>query len=273
MTPQENPITIQLDTDRMLALVENGVGWITFNQPEKRNAVSLDMWQAIPQIIAAFAADDAVRVVAMRGAGEKAFVSGADISEFEEKRNTKEQIEFYEETMSAANAALKEIEKPLLAVIRGFCVGGGLGIAITADLRLAADDGQFGIPAARLGLGYAFHGIKALMNVVGPAYAKEILFTGRRFDAQEALEMGLVNRVVPSAELESAARQLAESIAANAPLTLLAAKAAVNEGTRDPQDRDLAKIESLVEQCFASEDYVEGRRAFMEKRAPRFKGR
>ena len=256
----------------MLAHVENGVGWITFNQPEKRNAVSLDMWKAIPQILAAFTADDVVRVVAMRGAGDKAFVSGADISEFEEKRSTKDQVEIYDEAMSVANAALREIEKPLIAVIRGFCIGGGLGIAITADLRVSADDGQFGIPAARLGLGYGFLGIKALMNVVGPAYAKEILFTGRRFDVQEAKEMGLVNRVVSSAELESTAHELAESIAANAPLTLLASKAAVNEGTRDPQDRDLAKIEAMVERCFASEDYVEGRRAFMEKRAPRFKG-
>ena len=257
----------------MLAHVENGVGWITFNQPEKRNAVSLEMWQAIPEIVADFAAEDAVRVVVMRGAGDKAFVSGADISEFEEKRSTSDQIEFYDHAMSAANAALTSIANPLIAVVRGFCIGGGLGIAVTADLRVSADDGQFGIPAARLGLGYGFPGIKALMNVVGPAYAKEILFTGRRFDAQEARQMGLVNRVVPAAELESAARQLSESIAANAPLTLLASKAAVNEGTRDPQDRDLAKIESMVERCFASEDYAEGRRAFMEKRAPRFKGR
>ena len=257
----------------MLAQVESGVGWITFNQPKKRNAISLDMWQAIPQIVAAFTADDLVRVVVMKGAGDKAFVSGADISEFEEKRSTKDQIEFYDGAMSAANSALRSMAKPLIAAIRGFCVGGGLGIAVTADLRLSADDGQFGIPAARLGLGYAFLGIKALMNVVGPAFAKEILFTGRRFDAQEAKEMGLVNRVVPAAELESTTRQLAESVAANAPLTLLSAKAAVDEGTRDPQDRDLEKIERMVAACFASEDYVEGRRAFMEKRAPKFKGR
>jgi enoyl-CoA hydratase/carnithine racemase len=257
----------------VLAQVESGVGWITFNQPKKRNAISLDMWQAIPQIVAAFTADDLVRVVVMKGAGDKAFVSGADISEFEEKRNTKDQIEFYDGAMSAANSALRSMAKPLIAAIRGFCVGGGLGIAVTADLRLSADDGQFGIPAARLGLGYAFLGIKALMNVVGPAFAKEILFTGRRFDAQEAKEMGLVNRVVPAAELESTTRQLAESVAANAPLTLLSAKAAVDEGTRDPQDRDLEKIERMVAACFASEDYVEGRRAFMEKRAPKFKGR
>ncbi|NKB71169.1 MAG: enoyl-CoA hydratase [Candidatus Latescibacteria bacterium] len=260
------------DTHKMLAHVEDGVGWITFNQPDKRNAVSYDMWVSIPPIVVSFAADPEVRVVVMQGAGEKAFVAGADISEFEEKRSSQEQIEVYDGAMEAAHEALRSLEKPLIAMIRGFCIGGGLAIALTADLRISADDGQFGVPAARLGLGYGYDGVKELMDIVGPAFTKEIFFTGRRFSAAEASGMGLVNRVVPVAELEGVVGQLAQQIAANAPLTVGAVKAAVNEGVKDPDRRDLARVEALVAQCFASQDYQEGRRAFMEKRPPRFKG-
>ena len=265
--------TLQLKTEKMIAEVENGVGWITFNQPEKRNAVSYEMWTAIPEIIDAFTADPAVRVVVMKGAGDRAFVSGADISEFEEKRNTPEQVEIYEQATGAANRALRTIEMPLIAMIRGFCIGGGLAISLAADLRITADDGQFAVPAAKLGLGYGYGGIKELMHVVGPSFAKEIFFTGRRFDAEEARTMGLVNRVVPVADLESQTKELAELIAANAPLTVKAAKAAVNEGTKEAAERDLGRIDAMVKACFDSEDYKEGRRAFMEKRRPQFQGR
>lgn len=265
--------TIQLETGRMLAHVEDGIGWMTFNQPEKRNAISYDMWVAIPGIVAAFASDDEVRVVVMKGAGDKAFVSGADISEFEEKRGTTDAIEVYERAIAAAHVALKGLEKPLIAMIRGFCVGGGMAISLAADIRVTADDGQFAIPAARLGLGYGYRGIKDLMQLVGPSHAKEIFFTARRFSAQEAKEMGLVNRVVPAADLEKSAKELAAMIAGNAPLTVRAVKAAVGEGLKDPVERDLERVEALVAECFASEDYVEGRRAFMEKRRPQFKGR
>ncbi len=264
---------LRLRTDRMLAHVEDGVGWITFNQPDKRNAVSLAMWQAIPEIIEDFSLSDDVRVVVLRGAGDKAFVSGADISEFESVRNTPEQIERYEAATGAASAALKSLEKPLIAMIRGFCIGGGMAIALTADLRISADDGQFGVPAARLGLGYGYGGIKELMNIVGPSFAKEIFFTGGRFSASDAETMGLVNRVVAVGELEEAVTTLARTIADNAPMTVKAAKAAINEGTKDPADRNLGHIAALVEACFNSEDYKEGRRAFMEKRKPQFKGR
>ncbi len=257
----------------MLASVENGVGWITFNQPEKRNAVSYDMWTAIPEIVSAFAANPAVRVVVMKGAGDRAFVSGADISEFEEKRNTPEAIEIYEQATGAANRALRTLEKPLVAMIRGYCIGGGLAIALSADLRITAEDGQFAVPAAKLGLGYGYSGIKELMNLVGPSYAKEIFFTGRRFTADEAKSMGLVNKIVPIAELESATASYAEIIAGNAPLTVKAAKAAVNEGTKEASERDLAAVDAMVKACFDSDDYIEGRRAFMEKRKPQFQGR
>jgi enoyl-CoA hydratase/carnithine racemase len=263
---------LELQTEKILAHVENGIGWITFNQPKKRNAISFAMWKAIPEIISDFAAADDVRVVVMKGAGDKAFVSGADISEFEEVRSTPEQIEIYEKATSASGAALRSLEKPLIAMIRGFCVGGGMSIALGADLRISADDGQFGVPAAKLGLGYGYGGIKELMNLVGPSYAKEIFFTGQRFSAVDAEKMGLVNRVVPVDELETTVSTLARTIAGNAPLTVKATKAAINEGTKNPDERDLDRIAAMVEACFNSEDYKEGRRAFMEKRKPQFKG-
>jgi enoyl-CoA hydratase len=264
---------LQLKTERMIAEVESGVGWITFNQPSKHNAVSYDMWTAIPEICDAFSDDPSVRVVVMKGAGEKAFVSGADISEFEEKRGSAGDIAVYEQATGAANAALRSLEKPLIAMIRGYCIGGGLGLSLSADLRIASDDAQFAVPAAKLGLGYGYSGIKELMNIVGPSFAKEIFFTARRFDASEARTMGLVNRVVPSADLETATRSYAEMIAGNAPLTVKAAKAAVNEGSKDPEARDIPLVDAMVTACFASEDYKEGRRAFMEKRKPQFQGR
>ena len=264
---------LEMKTEKMMAHVEDGVGWITFNQPAKRNAVSLAMWQAIPEIIEDFAAANDVRVVVMKGAGDRAFVSGADISEFEELRNTPEQIEFYDGATSASNTALRSLEKPLIAMIRGFCVGGGMAIALAADLRISAADGQFGVPAAKLGLGYGYGGIKELMNLVGPSYAKEIFFTGQRFDAVDAEKMGLVNRVVSVEELEPTVATYARTIADNAPLTVMASKAAVNEGTKNPGERDLDRVATMVEACFNSDDYKEGRRAFMEKRKPSFQGR
>ena len=263
---------LQLQTDKMLAHVEDGVGWITFNQPNKRNAVSLAMWQAVPEIIDDFISTGDVRVVVLKGAGDKAFVSGADISEFEEVRNTPEQVVAYEAATGGSHQALKSLEIPLIAMIRGFCIGGGMAIALSCDIRISADDGQFGVPAAKLGLGYGYGGIKELVNLVGPSFAKEIFFTGGRFSAANAEVMGLVNRVVPVSDLEATVTMLAKTIADNAPLTVKAAKAAINEGTKDPDQRELDRIAEMVEICFNSEDYKEGRRAFMEKRKPHFQG-
>ena len=265
--------TLDTGTDKMLAHVKDGVGWMTFNQPNKRNAVSFDMWTAIATILNDFSSSDDVRVVVMLGAGDKAFVSGADISEFDEKRSTPEQVKVYEANSADAHQAITTLEKPLIAMIRGFCIGGGLAIALSADLRIAADDGQFGVPAAKLGLGYGYSGIKVLMDLVGPSLAKEIFFTGRRFNAGEAYDMGLINRVVPVDELESSVSELAQLISANAPLTVKAAKAAINEGVKNPDDRDLDTVDAMVKACFDSEDYKEGRAAFMEKRKPQFQGR
>ena len=265
--------SLDTGTDRMLATVSDGIGWMTFNQPDRHNAMSMSMLAAIPGILAGFAADPAVRVVVVRGAGERAFISGADISEFGERRTTPEARADYDQAMADAGRAWSGFVKPVIAMIRGYCLGGGMMTAMQCDLRVASDDAQFGIPAARLGLGYGYAGVEALERLVGPAWTAEILFTARRFDASEALAIGLVNTVTDVADLETEVRELAATIAANAPLTVQTTKAALAEVRKDPDRRDLEAIKAQVEACFRSEDYREGQAAFLEKRAPRFQGR
>lgn len=264
---------IDLGTTRMLARKEGAIGWMTFNQPEKRNAVSYEMWVAIPKIIAAFEADPEVRVIVLTGAGDKAFVSGADISEFDKRRDREETIKVYDSAGESAQRAIAHCTKPTIAMIRGLCVGGGVAIALNTDIRVCGADSFFAVPAARLGLGYRASGIKKLVDIVGPQFAKEIFFTASRFTAEDARMMGLVNRVVAAGEVETAVRAMAAAIADNAPLTIKAAKLAINASTEDPEKRDRAVVEAAIRACFESEDYVEGRRAFMEKRRPAFKGR
>lgn len=264
--------TIPLATDRMRARIDGAIGWMTFNNPARRNAVSLDMWEAVPQIIDRFENDPAVRVIVLHGAGDAAFVSGADISQFEKARSSQEANEHYDRVSEKASNRLMACGKPTIAMIRGWCIGGGLAIAVCCDLRIATEGSKFGIPAARLGLGYGAPGVKKLMGIVGPAFTKEIFFTARHFTAQEAQVMGLVNRVVPEAEIESFVRGYCATIADNAPMTIHALKRTVNELMKGA-DADLAASERLVKACFDSQDYVEGRRAFMEKRRPVFQGR
>lgn len=264
---------LELNTPHMQARIEDGVGWMMFNNPERRNALKIEMNEAIVQILDTFQRADDVRVVVMYGAGDKAFVSGADISEFESKRSSPEGRARFDEVFGQAGQAFAELRKPLIAMIRGFCMGGGLATALHADLRISADDGQFGIPAARLGLGYGFAGLKSLVHIVGPTMAAEIMLTARRFNADEAQAMGLINRVVPADELLPTVTGLASTIAGNAPMTVAAAKASIRETFKDPARQDAAAIAAMVEACFQSDDYKEGRQAFMEKRTPNFQGR
>ena len=263
---------MKLQTDRMIARKEGAIGWITFNNPARHNAVSLPMWQGLFDAVTAFAEDAEVRVIVLAGAGGKAFVSGADISEFEEKRSNAENIAAYNAVSHSATAALQEVNKPTIAMIRGYCVGGGVSVALSCDMRIAAAGSTFAVPAAKLGLGYEFEGVRKLVDVVGPSFAREIVYTARQFSAEEAVAMGLVNRLVPADGLESFVRDYAATIAANAPLTVASIKTLVAQALKDESQRDTRLCEDVVARCFASADYVEGRQAFMQKRKPKFTG-
>jgi enoyl-CoA hydratase len=258
---------------KMLAAKDGGIGFITFNQPEKRNAMSVEMWQGLAEILDDFRDDPAVRVVIMTGAGGKAFVSGADISQFEKRRANADAQEEYARLTSGGRARLANFPKPSIAAIQGFCLGGGLAIAMQADLRIASANSQFGIPAARLGIAYAFDGLRTLVQLVGPAHARMILYTGTRIGAEEAARIGLINKVVPEESLADTVLELARTIAGNAPLSIAANKLCIDNILKDPADRDFDAIARAGRTCLDSADYREGRTAFMEKRQPRFQGR
>ncbi len=246
--------------------------WITFNNPSRMNALNTSMWSTLPGLIAGAEEDEDVRVVVLRGGGDKAFSAGADISEFGTAR-TGDAARAYDELNHAAFNAVMNCARPTIAMVNGYCMGGGAELALCCDLRLASEGSTFAIPAARLGIGYNPRWIRPLLSALSAAQAKEILFTGRRFSHQEALAMGLVNRVCAPGALENEVRELAEEIAANAPLSVLAAKRCIDEFIRAPENPDLEALDALVDACFASDDYREGRTAFQEKRKPRFRGR
>src|SRR5512140_854168 len=252
--------------DKVLARKEGRIGTMIFNNPDRHNAVSLEMWQAAARILDDFAKDAQIRAVVLAGAGGKAFVSGADISRFDEERGTKEAVERYGAAAEAVYAGVASCPKPTIARIQGYCIGGGLNLAICCDLRFCNEGARFGLPAARLGLGYGYAGLKRFIDTIGPAYSKDIFFSGRQFGADEALAMGLVNRALPDSGLDAFVREYAETIAANAPLTVEAIKRISLEVLKPESERNLAAAAELVARCFASQDYVEGRRAFLEKR-------
>ena len=261
-----------MPSEKMISKKDQGVGWMILNNPERHNAISLEMWDAALEIMADFQADPGVRVMVITGAGGKAFASGADISKFKDERQEAQAVEHYQATTQKAYAAIQAMHIPTIAMIRGYCIGGGTAVAVCCDIRICTENAKFGIPAAKLGLGYGLQRAIPLVDLVGPAFAKEMFFTGRQFDAREAEKMGLVNRVVADDMLEATVQEIARSIAENAPLTLRCAKLVVGEALKDSQLRDVVATERAVAACFNSSDYKEGQAAFMEKRKPRFTG-
>ena len=257
----------------ILSGVADGVGVITFNNPAKRNAMSLEMWEGLGEALVELRDNADVRVVILVGAGDKAFVSGADISQFEKNRHNAEASEQYSRRSEAQRALLANYPKPTIACIRGFCLGGGMQVAMLTDIRFASDNSQFGIPAAKLGIAYGYDGLKHLISLVGPSWARLIMYTGMRIEAAEALRIGLVDRVLPDDELWGATMEIARTISTNAPLAIKAAKITIAQVLKDESQRDMDAVKQIGLACMDFEDFREGRTAFMEKRKPRFKGR
>ena len=258
---------------KILSRVDGPVGRLTFNNPERHNAMSLEMWRDAAAALEELTGDAGVRVVVLVGAGGKAFVSGADISKFERERANADGVAVYNAAGERFSQVLLDCPQATIAMIRGYCIGGGMGIAVCCDLRVASDQSRFGVPAAKLGLGYGLENLRRLTNLVGPQFTAEMLFTARQFDATEAAQMGLVNRVVSDAEMEPYVDAMAQTISGNAPLTIRAVKGILQELSRDGGRPDIARCDALVNACFESEDYREGRRAFLEKRKPVFSGK
>lgn len=247
------------------------VGHVVFNNPRKFNAMNYDMWAALPQVMQDFVNDTDIRVIVLSGAGDKAFVSGADISQFDTMRTGDANI-VYSQASEAGYAAVLDCPKPTVAQIQGICMGGGLGLALNCDVRICASNAKFRMPAGRLGLGYAFDGVKRFTEIVGVGHTADLFFSARIFDADEALAMGLAKQVVAPEALSATVDDYTRTVCENAPLTLAAAKRALLELRKNPEQRDMALMQAMVNACFASQDYQEGRQAFAAKRPPVFKG-
>ena len=259
-------------TERVLAWLEGCALHIRFNNPARHNALSVDMWEAVPPLLDIAKDDDRVRLVVFSGAGEKSFVSGADISQFEDMRAAREAVTYYEKMAEATLMGIHDFPKPTLACIRGYCIGGGVNVAISCDLRIASSDSVFSVPAAKLGLGYRYSAMKNLVDLIGPGAAKDLFFTARRIDAAEAKALGLVSRTCAPDQLAALLAEYTQAMADNAPLTIMAGKAITREILKASPDLDMAMCTALIRGCFDSADYAEGRTAFMQKRKPVFTG-
>jgi enoyl-CoA hydratase len=259
-------------TEKVNTWLEGSSLFIEFNNPARHNALTVDMWEAVPILLALAEQDARVRLVVFKGAGTKAFVSGADISQFEDMRAAREAVTRYEAMAEAALTGIYDFSKPTLACIQGYCIGGGVNVAISCDMRIASTDSVFSVPAARLGLGYRYSAMKNLVDLIGPGAAKDLFFTARRVEAVEALRLGLVSRICPVADLATLLSEYTTALAQNAPLTIQAAKAITREVLKSSSDADLNMCQQLIRGCFESADYAEGRTAFMQKRQPIFKG-
>ena len=259
-------------TEKMLSRIEGRVGILTFNNPEKHNAVSFEMWEAAERILDGFINDPEIRVIVLTGAGGKAFVSGADISKFESERASEEAVARYNAIVERVYTQIYQMKKPTIAMIRGYCIGGGLNLAICCDMRFATEGSKFALPAAKLGLGYGYKGLRRYIETIGAPATKEIFFTARQFTAAEAYRWTMINEIIPDGDLETHVMSVANMIADNAPLTIATIKASTVEILKNDDQQDIAKCDAMVAACFASADYKEGRKAFAEKRKPQFTG-
>ncbi len=271
--PAASSAAFNSPTERLKARQEGGVLHLTFNNPAKHNAISVEMWQAVPVLLEQAENDPSVRMVVFSGEGTKAFASGADISQFEDMRAAREAVKEYEHMAEAALMGLYRFSKPVVAAIRGYCIGGGVNMAISCDIRIASSDAVFSIPATRLGLGYRFSAMKNLVDLVGPGVAQDLFYTARRIDAAEAKAVGLVNRIAPPEQFEALLAEYTTAITTGAPLTIRAGKGIVREILKAEGEIDMELCRRLILDCFESDDYAEGRKAFMEKRKPVFRGR
>ena len=262
-----------IEQNTLLSEVIDRIAWITFNNPARMNAMSQEMWDNSAALLDKYAKDDNVRAIVLRGAGNKAFVAGADISKFGSERASKEAMISYDKSVAGFHSSLNAVAKPTIAQVNGYCIGGGLAIAIGCDIRICSENSTFGVPAAKLGIGYKAKGIRELERLVGPAFTAEIFYTARQFSAEEARIMGLVNRVVTEVNLESTVGDMIGRIARNAPLSIKAVKESLIETGKPEIEWDLSAHEATVKQCQTSADYTEGRTAFMEKRKPNFIGK
>jgi enoyl-CoA hydratase len=266
-------VLYESSTERVRTWLDDRTLHIRFTNPAKHNALSVDMWEAVPPLLRLAQEDDRVRLVVFSGAGEKAFISGADISQFEDMRAAREAVSRYEAMAEETLMCIHDFSKPTLACIRGYCIGGGVNVAISCDIRIASTDSAFAIPAARLGLGYRYSAMKNLVDLIGPGAAKDLFFTARRIDASEAKSLGLVSRICAPEALDALLGEYTSALAENAPLTVAAAKAIIREILKPSPELNMPLCASLIRGCFESADYTEGRSAFMQKRKPVFTGR